>query len=170
MNLCQVIRGSLKECICDIKMYKKDIAYLQFLVWEMLAKLFRYRWNQDSEIFKTKIIVIRLWFSRILRHVYFLTWSCFSLFRGKLTIIAASRRFSMSHQFEDCKRERPANTTHQRYPAPRLWTMMKLVITVPLFVALLCVTAGMRNSVVKINSVFKSRCRFSKILPRAQIV
>ena len=32
MNLCQVIQGSLIECICDIKMYKKDIAYLQFLV------------------------------------------------------------------------------------------------------------------------------------------
>ena len=44
---------------------------------------------------------------------------------------------------------------------------MKLVtcIIVPLFVALLCITAGMRKSVVKINSVFKSRCRFSKILP-----
>ena len=44
---------------------------------------------------------------------------------------------------------------------------MKLVIIVPLFVALLCITAGtcMRKSVVKINSVFKSWCRFSKILP-----
>ena len=53
MNLCQVIQGSLMECICDIKMYKKDIVpkgfgkramgYLQFFVSEMLAKLFRYR-------------------------------------------------------------------------------------------------------------------------------
>lgn len=60
MNLCQVIQGSLIECICDIKMYKKDIAYLKFLVWEMLAKLFRYRWKQDCKIFKTKIIAIRL--------------------------------------------------------------------------------------------------------------
>ena len=70
MNLCQVIQDSLIECICDIKMYKKFIApkgfgkratgYLQFLVWEMLAKLLRYRWKQDCEIFKTKIIAIRL--------------------------------------------------------------------------------------------------------------
>lgn len=70
MNLCQVIQGSLIECICDIKMYKKDIApkglgkramgYLQFLVWETLAKLYRYRLQQDCEIFKTKIITIRL--------------------------------------------------------------------------------------------------------------
>ena len=61
------------ECICDIKMYKKDIVpkgfgkramgYLQFFVSEMLAKLFRYRWKQDCEIFKTKIIVIRLIFN-----------------------------------------------------------------------------------------------------------
>ena len=88
-----------------------------------------------------------------------------------LTIKSASPRFSMNHhQFEDCKKEGPANTAHQRYsPALRLWNEMKLVITVPLFVALLCVTAGMRNSVVKINSVFKSRCRFSKILPGARI-
>ena len=42
---------------------------------------------------------------------------------------------------------------------------MKLVTIVPLFVALLCVTAGMRKSVIKINSVFQPRCRFSKILP-----
>ena len=47
---------------------------------------------------------------------------------------------------------------------------MKLVIIVQLFVALLCVSAGMRKSVAKINSVFKSRCRFSKILPGARIV
>ena len=70
MNLCQVIQDSLIECICDIKMYKKFIApkgfgkramgYLQFLVWEMLAKLFRYRWKQDCEIFNTKIKAIRL--------------------------------------------------------------------------------------------------------------
>ena len=71
-----------------------------------------------------------------------------------LTIKSASPRFSINHQFEDCKKEGPANITHQRYsPALRLWTEMKLVITVPLFVALLCVTAGMRKSVVKINSV-----------------
>ena len=71
-----------------------------------------------------------------------------------LTIIAASPRFSINHQFENCKKEGPANITHQRYsPALRLWTEMKLVITVPLFVALLCVTAGMRKSVVRINSV-----------------
>ena len=68
-----------------------------------------------------------------------------------LTIKSASPRFSMNHhQFEDCKKEGPANTAHQRYsPALRLWNEMKLVITVPLFVALLCVTAGMRKSVVK---------------------
>ena len=71
-----------------------------------------------------------------------------------LTIKSASPRFSINHQFEDCKKEGPANITHQRYsPALRLWTEMKLVITVPLFVALLFVTAGMRKSVVKINSV-----------------
>ena len=90
----------------------------------------------------------------MLRHVYFLAWSCFILFRGMLTIKSASPRFSINHQFEDCKKEGPANITHQRYsPALRLWTEMKLVITVPIFVALLCVTAGMRKSVVKINSV-----------------
>ena len=71
-----------------------------------------------------------------------------------LTIKSASPRLSINHQFEDCKKEGPANITHQRYsPALRLWTEMKLVITVPLFVALLCVTAGMRKSVVKINSL-----------------
>ena len=71
-----------------------------------------------------------------------------------LTIKSASPRLSINHQFGDCKKEGPANITHQRYsPALRLWTEMKLVITVPLFVALLFVTAGMRKSVVKINSV-----------------
>ena len=170
MNLSSFSRQSYRVHMW-YKNVRKRHRNLQFLVWEMLAKLFRYRWKQDCEIFKTKIIAICLWFSTILRHVYFLTWSCFSLFRGMLTIIAASPRFSMSHSFEDCKKEGPANTTHQRYsPALRLWTKMKLVITVPLFVALLCITAGIRKSVVKINSVFKSRCRFSKILPGAQIV
>ena len=81
-----------------------------------------------------------------------LTWSCFILLRGMLTIKSASPRFSMSHQFEDCKKEGPANITHQRYiSSPETELRMKLVITVPLFVALLCITAGMRNSVVKIN-------------------
>ena len=40
--------------------WQKNYDYLQFLVWETFAKLFRYRWKQDCEIFKTKIIVIRL--------------------------------------------------------------------------------------------------------------
>ena len=63
----------------------------------------------------------------------------------------------MSHSFDSLRTERrkkgrrkdPLTPPYQRYPALRLWTQMKLVITVPLFVALLCVTAGMRKSVVK---------------------
>ena len=39
---------------------KRAMGYLKFLVWKMLEKLFRYRWQQDCEIFKTKIIAIRL--------------------------------------------------------------------------------------------------------------
>ena len=46
------------------------------------------------------------------------------------------------------RKKDPLTPPYQRYPAPRLSTKMKLVITVPLFVALLCVTAGMRKSVV----------------------
>ena len=42
------------------KNVQKRYRNLQFLVWEMLGKLFRYRWKQDCEIFKTKIIAIRL--------------------------------------------------------------------------------------------------------------